>query len=150
MKILIDGDACPVIDLTIEIGEKAGLKTYIFCDEAHIIEKKGAETIYVSQGSDSVDFTLLKNTEAGDIVVTQDFGLASMILAKNAAALNQNGLIYTQFNIDQLLFSRHISKKIRNNGGRTRGPKKREKSDDLNFKKSLEALINKGLGITKK
>lgn len=147
MKILIDADACPVVDLTIEIGKKFGVKTVIFCDEAHKIDKAGAETIYVSQGNDSVDFVLLRSTEANDIVVTQDFGLASMILAKKAAALNQNGLIYNQFNIDQLLFTRHISKKIRNNGERTKGPKKREKSDDENFEKSLISLLKKSEGI---
>ena len=108
MKILIDADACPVVELTIETGKKFGVKTIIFCDEAHKIDKSGAETVYVSQGNDSVDFVLLRNTEANDIVVTQDFGLASMVLAKKAAALNQNGLIYNQFNIDQLLFTRHI------------------------------------------
>ena len=128
MKILIDADACPVVDLTIETGKKFGVKTIIFCDEAHKIDKSGAETVYVSQGNDSVD-------------------LASMVLAKKAAALNQNGLIYNQFNIDQLLFTRHISKKIRNNGGRTKGPKKREKSDDENFEKSLTTLLKKSEGI---
>ena len=116
-------------------------------EEVTAIDKAGAETIYVSQGNDSVDFVLLRSTEVNDIVVTQDFGLASMILAKKAAALNQNGLIYNQFNIDQLLFTRHISKKIRNNGGRTKGPKKREKSDDENFEKSLISLLKKSEGI---
>ena len=147
MKILIDADACPVVDITIETGRKYGVKTIIFCDEAHKIDKSYAETVYVSQGNDSVDFVLLRSTEQGDIVVTQDFGLASMVLAKKAAALNQNGLIYNQFNIDQLLFTRHISKKIRNNGGRTKGPKKREKSDDENFEKSLGTLLKKSEGI---
>ena len=91
MKILIDADACPVVDWTIETGKKFGIKTVIFCDEAHKIDKSGAETIYVSQGNDSVDFVLLRSTEVNDIVVTQDFGLASMILAKKAAALKQWG-----------------------------------------------------------
>lgn len=144
MKILIDADACPVVDLTIKVAKEFGIEVLIFCDENHIIEKENIKTLYAPQGADSVDFFLLSKTLENDIVVTQDFGLASMILTKKAFCLNQNGLIYTNFNIESLLFSRHMSKKIRNNGGRTKGPKKREKSDDENFEVSLRNIISKG------
>lgn len=143
MKILIDADACPVVDLTIKVAKEFGIEVLIFCDENHIIEKENTKTLYAPQGADSVDFFLLSKTLENDIVVTQDFGLASMILTKKAFCLNQNGLIYTNFNIESLLFSRHMSKKIRNNGGRTKGPKKREKSDDENFEVSLRNIIRK-------
>ncbi|MDP0506843.1 MAG: YaiI/YqxD family protein [Fusobacterium sp. JB019] len=141
MKILIDADACPVVDLTIELAIHYKIETILYCDKNHVLEKKNAKTIYINPGDDAVDFALLRDTKENDIVVTQDFGLASMILAKKARCINQNGLIYNKFNIDSLLFSRHMSQKMRNNGKRTKGPKKREEKDNLNFKTSLTSLI---------
>ncbi|MFK4785156.1 YaiI/YqxD family protein [Fusobacterium sp. MFO224] len=141
MKILIDADACPVVDLAIEIALKYKIETVLYCDKNHVLEKKNSKTIYVNAGDDAVDFELLRNVKENDIVITQDFGLASMILSKKAHCINQNGLIYNKFNIESLLFSRHMSKKMRNNGKRTKGPKKREEKDDLSFKISLTSLI---------
>lgn len=145
MKILIDADACPVVDLTIELALKYKIKTILYCDKNHFLEKKNAETIYINPGDDAVDFALLRDTKENYIVITQDFGLASMILIKKAHCINQNGLIYNKFNIESLLFSRHISKKMRNNGKYNKGPKKREEKDNLNFKKSLTSLIENNL-----
>ena len=74
-------------------------------------------------------------------MVTQDYGLAAMCLAKNARAINQNGLIYTDNNIDFLLQSRHISREIRMFGGRTKGPHKRKDFQNEDFLRSLKSLI---------
>lgn len=143
MKILIDADACPVVDITVKIAQFFNLQTFIFCDTAHRIQKEGAQTVVVPQGNDSVDFVLLTQVEKNDIVITQDYGLASMVLSKEAHAINQDGLIYNKFNIETLLFSRHISKKLRNAGKRTKGPKKRTKDEDYHFQNNLESLIKK-------
>lgn len=143
MKILIDADACPVVDLTIEIAKSFNKEVILFCDTAHELKKDGAKTITIAQGPDAVDFALLSSVEESDIVITQDFGLASMILTKNAYCLNQNGLIYNKFNIESLLFSRHMSQKMRNSGKRTKGPKKRTVDNNISFKESLISLIEK-------
>ena len=143
MKILIDADGCPVVDITLHIGQKYNIKTIIMCDTSHIINKIGVETIVLSKGSDSVDFALVNKVNKGDIIVTQDYGLAAMVLSKGGYPINQNGMVYTNENIDQLLFTRHISKKIRNAGQRTKGPRKRTKEDDIKFKDSLIYLIEK-------
>ncbi len=143
MRILIDADACPVIDLAILIAINYNLKVLIFCDSAHTINKEKAETRVVPQGVDAVDFILLREVKENDIVITQDYGLASLVLSKNALAINQNGLIYNKFNIETLLLTRHISKKMRDNGKRTKGPKKRIKEDDINFENSLINIIEK-------
>lgn len=142
MKILIDADGCPVIDITISIAKKFGIEAIIMCDTAHIFNKPGIETIILSKGSDSVDFALVNKVKKDDIIVTQDYGLAAMALAKCGHPINQNGKLYTNENIDQLLFTRHISKKARNAGARTKGPKKRQKEDDIKFEESLTYLIN--------
>lgn len=140
MKILIDADGCPVIDITIKIAKILDIDVIIISDTSHNFDKYGVQTITVSKGNDASDFEIVNKVEKKDIVVTQDYGLAAMILVKGACAINQNGIIYTNENIDQLLFSRHVSKKIRSCGGRVKGPKKRKKEDDISFEKSLIKL----------
>ena len=143
MKILIDADGCPVVDITVKIGIDYNIPITIMCDTSRIINKIGVETIVLSKGSDSVDFALVNKVNKGDIIVTQDYGLAAMVLSKGGYPINQNGMVYTNENIDQLLFTRYISKKIRNAGQRTKGPRKRTKEDDIKFKNSLISLIDK-------
>ncbi len=145
MKILIDADGCPVVDITIDIAKTFQIQVVIFCDTAHSIEKEGALTKIIAKGADAVDFVLVNEVKAGDIIITQDYGLAAMVLSKKGYPINQNGLIYTEDNIDQLLFTRHVAKKVRSHGGRIKGPKKREKENDEAFKKSLIQLILKSL-----
>ena len=137
MKIFIDADGCPVVDITVRIAKKHSLGCYIICDTAHEFQKDGATTVVVEKGADSVDFKLVNLVEAGDIVVTQDYGLAALVLGKGAKALNQNGLIYTDSNIENLLFTRFIGKKERMAGNRTKGPKKRTDQNDADFLKAL-------------
>ncbi|MGL5050500.1 MAG: YaiI/YqxD family protein [Fusobacteriaceae bacterium] len=142
MKIIIDADACPVTDIAIKIGKEKGIECIIVCDTAHKIIKEGVETIVVAQGADAVDFAIISKTKAKDIVITQDYGLASIILSKEAQALNQDGLVYNKFNIESLLFSRHMSQKLRNSGKRTKGPKKRTIEQDKEFEINLIKLLN--------
>ena len=141
MKILIDADGCPVIDISIKIGKDYNIPIIVMCDTSHIINKTGVKTIVLSKGSDSVDFALVNKVNKGDIIVTQDYGLAAMVLSKGGHPINQNGMIYSNENIDQLLFKRHLSKKIRNSGNKIKGPKKRSKEDDIKFKNNLTLLI---------
>ena len=141
MKILIDADGCPVVDLTVKIAAKNGIECTILCDTSHEFKRDGAETIVVEKGADSVDFKIVNLVGEGDIVVTQDYGLAAMCLARKAVPLSQNGMVYTDKNIDQLLFTRYVSKKIRNAGGRMKGPSKRTPEQDKAFEAALEKLI---------
>ena len=141
MKLVIDADGCPVVALAVKTAEKYGVRCVLVCDTAHTFSNVPAEIITVSQGADSADFRIVNLLDAGDIVVTQDYGLAAMCLAKNATALNQNGLIYSEKNMDELLLSRHIHKKVRRAGGRMKGPKKRTKQQDEAFEKALTALF---------
>ena len=143
MKILIDGDGCPVIDLTIKISKEFNIDVIIMCDTSHIFNKEGAKTMVFSKGADSVDFALINFVQKEDIVITQDYGLAAMAINKASYVINQNGLIYTNDNIDMLLYNRHISKKIRKNGGRVKGPKKRTNEDNINFERTLTEILKK-------
>ena len=141
MTILIDADGCPVVDITVKIAAAHGIDCIILCDTSHVFEKPGAKTITVSKGNDSVDFAIANMVQAGDIVVTQDYGLAAMCLARRAVSLSQNGMVYTDDNIDALLHERHMSKKIRMAGGRMRGPSKRTAKQNLAFEQALSALL---------
>ena len=141
MRILIDADGCPVVNETIKVAHKFNLESIIFCDTSHNFDEKNVKVIVVSKGIDAVDFAILNNIEKGDIVITQDYGLASLVLSRNSYAINQSGMVYTNENIDELLYSRYISKKMRNSGARIKGPKNRDKSQDIIFKENLEKLI---------
>lgn len=150
MKVFIDADGCPVVDETVILCKKYNAQCVIICDTAHIFNKNGAETIVVEKGADSVDFKLVNMLSKGDIAVTQDYGLAAMCLARGAVPINQNGMIYNENNIDELLFSRFVSKKIRRAGGRLKGPSKRSPEQDEKFIRSLEKLLkenNQPIGL---
>ena len=141
MRILIDADGCPVVDLTVKLAKKYGIECTILCDTSHEFNRDGAKTVVVEKGADSVDFKIVNLVGEGDIVVTQDYGLAAMCLARKAIPVSQNGLVYTDKNIDQLLFTRYVSKKIRNAGGRMKGPSKRKPEQDKAFEAVLKRLI---------
>ena len=138
--ILIDADACPVVNETIQIAGHYGFRCILICDTAHEMHREGAETVIVSKGADAVDFVLVNRVQKNDIVVTQDYGLAAMVLAKQGYPIDQNGRRYTDDNIDQLLYARHNAQKIRMSGGRLRGPKKRSKENTVRFENSLKKL----------
>lgn len=141
MRILIDADGCPVVDLTVGIAVKSGIECIILCDTSHEFKRDGAETIVVEKGADSVDFKLVNLVREGDVVVTQDYGLAAMCLAKGAYVINQDGKEYTSDNISGLLEFRAIHKKIRRSGGHFKGMPKRTEAQDKAFEKAFEELV---------
>lgn len=144
--LLIDADGCPVVDLACQTAKEFGLPAVLLCDTSHEMSRPGAETVIVSKGADAVDFVLVNRVKKGDVVITQDYGLAAMVLARQAYAIDQNGREYTSENIDQLLLSRHTAKKIRNAGGRLKGPSKRRPEDNEQFAVQLNDLLTRITG----
>lgn len=145
MRILVDADACPVKSIIVKVAKKNNIPVVMFIDTSHILHDGYSEVIMVDKARDSVDIALVNRVSRGDIVVTQDYGLAAMVLPKGAKVLNQNGLVYTEQNIDKLLFERHLAQKIRRSGGRTSGPGKRSKEDDAKFEKAFSLLIEEAV-----
>ncbi len=143
MKIYIDGDGCPVIGITIKIAKEYNIECILISDTAHNFDKYDVQVITVSKGADSVDFKLVNCIQKGDIVITQDYGLAAMCLAKKSIPINQNGIVYTQENIDSFLFTRYLSKKVRMAGGRTKGLPKRDLKLNESFAEVLKRTIEK-------
>lgn len=143
MRILIDADACPVIFETLLVTKKYGASCIAFCDASHLIQKENLETRIVAKGADSADFALVNAVEKGDVVVTQDYGLAAMCLSRNAYPIRQDGFIYTHDNIEGLLQIRYTEGKIRRSGGRTKRHPKRSKLEDKRYTEQLEELLMK-------
>ena len=143
MKILVDADACPVTRIVEEIAEKENIPCLLLCDTNHVLESDYSEVKIIGAGADAVDFALLNLCKQGDVVVTQDYGVAAMILGKGAYGIHQSGRWYTNQNIDQLLMERHLAKKARMGKGRhhLKGPSKRTEEDDKRFQESFEKLI---------
>ncbi|MGD0154385.1 MAG: YaiI/YqxD family protein [Thermacetogeniaceae bacterium] len=141
MRILVDADACPVKQVVIKVAKEHKLPVIMFIDTSHQLNDGYSEVVTVDTQRDSVDIALINRTNAEDIVITQDYGLAALALARSARAINQNGIIYSPDNMDRFLFERHISQKIRRSGGRTAGPKKRTRADDERFEVALRGMI---------
>lgn len=138
---MVDADACPVKTIIVRVAREHSLPVVMFIDTSHQLSDDNYEVVTVGTQRDSVDIALINRTRRGDIVVTQDYGLAALALGKGAMALNQNGLIYNADNIDKLLLERHLSQKIRRSGGRTPGPPKRTRSDDEHFEAALRSML---------
>ena len=141
MQILVDADACPVKDIIIKNAKKYEIPVIMIIDTSHELNDGYSTVITVDKARDSVDIKLINMVRRGDIVVTQDYGVAAMGLGKGAKVLNQNGLIYSDDNIDRLLFERHLGQKIRRAGGRTGTIRKRTKENDEAFEKTLLMLM---------
>ena len=142
MKLWIDADACPVVNEAISVAKNHHIEVTLVCDDAHVMQREGAQTITVLRGADSADLKLVNLLSRGDAVVTQDYGLAALCLARGAKVLDQNGRRYTNDNIDSLLGIRHVAAKVRRGGGRMKGPPKREKWQDEQFAQALESLLS--------
>ena len=141
MRVLIDADGCPVTDIAVRLCVASGAECLLLCDTAHDIRKNGATTLVFDKGADSVDYALASRVCPGDLVVTQDYGLASICLARGARILHQDGWEYTSDNIDALLLFRHEARKQRASTGRFKGPKKRTPEQDAAFEAALKKLL---------
>ena len=113
MKIFVDADACPVVRIVEKIAKKYQVPVTLLCDTNHVLSSEYSEVMIVGAGADAVDFKLISLCRQGDIVVTQDYGVAAMALSKKAHAIHQSGKWYTNENIDQMLMERHLAKKAR-------------------------------------
>ncbi len=145
MKIFVDADACPVVDIVEDIATKYNIPVTLLCDTNHVLMSDYSEVIVVGAGADAVDYKLISICHRGDIVVTQDYGVAAMALGKGAFAIHQSGKWYTNENIDQMLMERHLNKKARRASSRNhiKGPRKRTDEDDQRFAESFEKMVRK-------
>ena len=142
MMIYIDADACPVTRIAEDIARKHNIPVTLLCDTNHVLASDYSAVKVIGAGPDAVDFALINLCRRGDIVVTQDYGVAALALGKGARAIHQSGKWITDENIDGLLMDRHLAKKARRSGKHhLKGPARRTEEDDKRFAESFERLI---------
>lgn len=149
MRIIVDADACPGKDVIEKVAKNNNLEVIMYCDINHILNSNYSTIKYMDSGFQSVDMAVANEAKNGDIVISQDYGVAAMVLGKKAYAISPKGNIYDSNNIDRLLFERHISAKVRRGGGKTSNPKKRTKEDNERLESGLLYIINKHKEILK-
>lgn len=142
MRIIIDGDGCPqgVKRTCEEAANHFNIDLITVVDMAHYIFSNYT-VITVEQGRDAVDYKIIELLKNEDIVITQDYGLASLAMKKAKCVIHTNGFIFTEKNIENLLHTRYIGQKIRKAGKKTKGPKKRTNLQDEKFKITLFNMI---------
>ena len=146
MTIYIDADACPVTRIAEDIARKHGIPVTLLCDTNHVLTSDYSTVKVIGAGPDAVDFALINLCQRGDIVITQDYGVAALALGKGARAIHQSSKWFTDDNIDGLLMDRHLAKKARRSGKHhLKGPAKRMEEDDKRFAESFERLIREAL-----
>lgn len=149
MTIYIDADACPVTRIAEEIAREYALPVVILCDTSHMITSAYSQVKVIGQGADAVDIALINLCRRGDIVLTQDYGVAALALGKGAKAIHQSGKWYSDENIDLLLMERHIAKVARRKSKHhLKGPARRTAQDDERFAVSFRRMIEESLNRT--
>lgn len=142
MKIYVDADACPVTRIAERVAKERGIPVVLLCDTNHVLSSDYSEIRVIGAGADAVDIALINLCQRGDIVVTQDYGVAALALGKGAKAIHQSGRWYTDENIDALLMERHMTKVARRKSkNHLKGPAKRTDEDDQRFEESLWKMI---------
>lgn len=140
-KILVDADACPVRKIIVRVAKEYSVPVIMFYDESHIINDGYSENIVVETGRDSVDTEITALVLENDVVITQDYGLAELCLKKKARVINQNGIVFSEYNINFYIMSRDENFKKRFSGQRTSNHKKRKTKDDEHFEKNFRQMF---------
>jgi uncharacterized protein YaiI (UPF0178 family) len=143
MKIYIDADACPVTRIAERVAEERCIPVVLLCDTNHILWSDYSEIRVIGAGADAVDIALINLCKQGDVVVTQDYGVAALALGKGAKAIHQSGRWYTDENIDGLLMERHMARVARKSGKHhLKGPAKRTAEDDRRLEESFRRMLD--------
>lgn len=145
MKIYVDADACPVKDIIIDEAIQRELEVTLVTSISHFSLQEhpvGVETIYVDNDSEAADYRIMKLARKDDLVITQDYGLASLTLAKGCKVMHHKGFMYTNKNIDDMLQTRYLSAQARKAGQRTKGPKAFTKEDKEIFRRKFIRILD--------
>jgi hypothetical protein len=148
--LFIDADACPVTREAISAARALGIPVVLVANGTQNLERHtrraGVEAVQVSSGADAADFAVIERLESGDVVVTQDIGLAAMVLGRGAAAVSPRGRVFHLATIDAEMHVRHEEKKLRRAGGRHGGPRAFTDEDREHFSDAIERLLREARG----
>lgn len=143
--VYVDADACPVKREIIETCRAFGVRVVLVASHAHRMPEAGdgVDVVQVDRAGQSADLAIANRIGRGDVLVTQDFGLAALALARGAAVLSERGREYRPETIDALLASRHAAAKARRGGGRTKGPAAFAGEDRRKFLQTLTKVLRR-------
>lgn len=141
MIVYVDADACPVINEIVDVCNSQNISVTIVCDDSHVIERNDVKVIVVEKGFDSSDYKILSLVNNGNLVITNDYGLSALVLAKKCFVMNFDGKLINEFAIDSMLESRAFSAKMRKANVRLKGPSKRSKEQNDIFINQLKSFL---------
>lgn len=141
MRLLIDGDACPDKEEIKHLAMCYQTEMIVYIDYAHVLSDDYFQVVECEVGNDSVDMRIVRDAKAGDLVITQDYGLAGLLLCKNVNVLHISGKIIDSKNIDELLMSRYVSAQQRKKTKHIKGPSKRSSDMRIYFLQQLENIL---------
>jgi len=148
MKLIIDADSCPVREIAIKIAKENRIKVLIISSISQNLDgEEGISIRFVDSLPQEADIAIINSSEKEDIIVTYDLGLASIVLRKGAKVISPDGKIFTERNIEHLLESRNIKRRLREKGMKIKGPKKRKRIQDVIFEKNLKRLLEKTISF---
>lgn len=142
MVLWIDADGCPVVNITATAAQKNNIELHVVKNISHHLDLSYGTVHTVDHGADQADFFIANHLKKGDLVITQDYGLAAMAIAKGAFSLTQYGQLIDSNNIDHLLEKRHFHKEMRKQNGKYTKFKKRTAEDDRRFLEALHEILN--------
>ena len=149
-RLFVDADGFPHLESTIDIALKLGINIVVAGNMTQNLGRlegiDGLQIIEVSDGMDAADFAILNHMETGDIVLTIDTGLAALVLGKGGVAIDPGGHLYGEEGINGRLLARHVGRKVRRSGGRTKGKKKISQLDREKYAHKIEAMLKRILG----
>ncbi|NHN30924.1 YaiI/YqxD family protein [Paenibacillus sp. S3N08] len=141
-KIIVDADACPVKPEIVKAAAPFAVDVVMVASFDHrLAPMDGVQIVQVDRSDQSADLYIANRIAAGDILVTQDFGLAALALGKKAIALSNRGQQYTDRTIDFLLDRRHEQAKQRRGGKHSKGPRPFTDEDRHYFLQTLTKVL---------
>lgn len=149
MKILVDADSCPVKEIIEELARENSIELIMISNQNHCINSPYGQVVVVDDTGEAADIAIMNLAGPGDIVVTQDYGLASIVLTRGSYVIDPLGRMFDEGNIEGLLMQRYINNKARRAGVHLYSPRKRRPDDDERFyrqlKKTIMAALHKEL-----
>lgn len=141
-RIYVDADSCPVKEEVTSISTAFRVEVIFVSSYAHYISAgEDVRTVQVDSEKEAVDFYIINRASRDDVVVTQDHALASILVGSHVRVISPRGMIYDAEEIPLMLEQRHIARKERRAGNKTKGPRKFTNVDRQRFCENFKKIL---------
>ncbi|AEH47188.1 hypothetical protein BCV53_16935 [Parageobacillus thermoglucosidasius] len=144
--VFVDADACPIKDEIFSLACKYNIPSVFVSSYNHFSPLQKMEWVYVDTEKEAVDLYILNHAAKGDVVVTQDIGLASMLVSRGVYVISPRGKVYEDGGMDDLLYFRYLEAKQRRQGVYRKGMKRFSDQDRRAFLQNFEKILSKLAG----